>query len=63
MSKDCLENIVQQLRDIYGEVTVHQGNEHDYLGMVLTYNRDQKTITLSMRNYVRGIFGAIRTRQ
>jgi len=47
--------VTQQLKDIYGEVTVQQGDEHNYLGMILKYNSDQKTMTLNMRNYVQGI--------
>jgi hypothetical protein len=49
-----LEQTIEQLRAIYGEITVHWGPEHDYLGMALKYNTDQKKITLSMRTYIEG---------
>jgi hypothetical protein len=51
-SKELLEEVVEQLRKAYGEITVHYGDEHDYLGMVLSYNTQQKTITLNMKKYV-----------
>ncbi len=34
---------------------MHQGNEHDYLGMILKYEPEKKNIILSMENYIRGI--------
>ncbi len=53
-SKKQLEYTIEKLRRIYGEITVHMGPEHDYLGMVLTYHPDQKQITLKMNKYVEG---------
>jgi len=55
VSKDKLEDVVKQLESVYGEITVHQGNEHDYLGMILKYEPEKKNIILSMENYIRGI--------
>ncbi len=52
--KKQLEDTIEQLREIYGEITVHMGPEHDYLGMVLTYHPEQKQITLNMNKYVEG---------
>jgi len=51
-SKKLLEETVDRLKKAYGEITVHYGDEHDYLGMVLSYNPQQKTITLNMRKYI-----------
>ncbi len=47
-----LEETVDQLKRAYGEITVQYGDEHDYLGMVLSYNPQQKTITLNIRKYM-----------
>lgn len=47
-SKAQLETVVKQLKMIYGEITVHYGNENDYLGMVLSYHPDQKKILLKI---------------
>jgi len=49
-SKKHLENVVQDLKSVYGEIS-----EHDYLGMVLSYHPEEKKITLNMRKYVEGI--------
>jgi hypothetical protein len=42
------------LRQINGEITVHTGPEHDYLGMALTCHPEQKWINLNMSKYVEG---------
>jgi hypothetical protein len=55
VSKEKLEDVVKQLESVYGEITVHRGNEHDYLGMILKYEPEKKNIVLSMENYIRGI--------
>jgi hypothetical protein len=49
-SKKQLECTIKRLREIYGEVTEHQGEEHDYLGMILTYQPDKKRIILNIKN-------------
>jgi len=56
-SKELLEEVVEQLRNAYGEITVHYGDEHDYLGMVLSYNPQQKTVTLNMKKYIEDMMG------
>jgi hypothetical protein len=35
-SRKQLECTIKRLREIYGEIMEHQGEEHDYLGMILT---------------------------
>jgi hypothetical protein len=42
-----------KLKEVYGEITVHRGNEHDYLGMILIYQPEERKITLNMKNYVK----------
>ncbi len=53
-SKQQLEHTIEQLQNIYGEITVHIGLEHDYLGMILVYHPEQKRITLNMSKYTEG---------
>jgi hypothetical protein len=48
-SKELLEEVIVKLHETYGEITVHSGDEHNYLGMVLSYHPELKTITMSMR--------------
>jgi uncharacterized protein YjaZ len=54
-SKKLLEETVDRLTKAYGEITVQYCDEHDYLGMVLSYNPQQKTITLNMRKYMKAM--------
>ena len=36
-----------------GDVTRHQGNIHDYLGMILKFDCEKKTVEIDMQNYVK----------
>ncbi len=54
-SRKQLEITIEELRRIYGELTIHWGPEHDYLGMIITYHPNQKRISLNMQKYVEGI--------
>jgi hypothetical protein len=44
-----------RIKDEYGEITEHHGNEHDYLGMVLTYESEEMKIILNMRSYAKAM--------
>jgi hypothetical protein len=48
------------LREVYDEITVHYGEEHDYLGMTLMYKPEQKTILLTMKDYVNDVLDQIK---
>ncbi len=37
---------------IYKEITVHRGPSHDYLGMVMTYNKKNQSVTIDMERYI-----------
>ena len=52
-SKEQLSKAIIKLNEVYGEITVHHGNEHDYLGMILMYQPEERKITLNMKNYVK----------
>jgi hypothetical protein len=45
---------IQQLKEIYGELTVNIGMEHDYLGMLITYHPDKQSVTINMKSYIEG---------
>ncbi len=49
-----VEYMIEQLIDIYGEITVHRGMSHDYLGMLLTYHPEEQSVTVDMQSYVEG---------
>jgi hypothetical protein len=53
-SKEKIEEVVSKLRAVYGEITVHYGNKHDYLGMLLIYQPEEKTNILNLKQYVEG---------
>jgi len=54
-SKEQLDMTITKLKEVYGEITVHHGNEHDNLGMILVYHPEEKKITLNMKNYMKSI--------
>jgi hypothetical protein len=47
--------VIEQLQKIYDEITVHKGDEHDYLGMVMTHNRENNSVKINMEKYIEGI--------
>jgi hypothetical protein len=47
--------VIEQLQKIYDEITVHEGDEHDYLGMVMTHNRENNSVKINMELYIEGI--------
>jgi hypothetical protein len=48
-----LDWTINKLKEVYGEIMEHQGEEHDYLGMTLTYEPEKKRVILKMKNYVK----------
>jgi hypothetical protein len=51
---------IEQLRVIYREITVHEGDIHDYLGMVMEHNRALKTVKINMSKYIQEIIEAFK---
>lgn len=47
-SNKQLDKAIQDLTDIYKEITVHRGTTHDYLGMVMTYDKSKQSVTIDM---------------
>jgi len=47
--------VIEQLRKIYDEITVHEGDEYDYLGMIMTHNRENKSVRINMEKYIEGV--------
>jgi hypothetical protein len=48
-----LERFIQELKNIYEEITAHRGQVHDYLGMVMTYNQEQQSVMVDMERYIK----------
>jgi len=49
-----IQQVIDQLRNIYKEITVHEGDEHDYLGMIMTHDREQGSVKINMKKYIEG---------
>jgi hypothetical protein len=43
---------VEKLREIYHEIMVHDGDTHDYLGMVMEHNRESNSVKINMTKYI-----------
>jgi hypothetical protein len=46
--------LIKDLKKIYGEITIHVGDEHDYLGIMMKYDRNQKKVQIYMEKYIAG---------
>ncbi len=46
--------MIQQLRDIYKEIMVHEGASHDYLVMLMTYDKQSQHATIDMEKHIEG---------
>jgi hypothetical protein len=47
-----LEELIRNLIEIYKEITVHRGPSHDYLGMFMTYHKENQNLTINMERYI-----------
>ncbi len=47
-----LNQIHIDLKNIYEEITVNEEESHDYLGMILTHDRENQVIDVDMRKYI-----------
>ena len=47
-----LLKVIDNLREIYQEITVHEGSSHDYLGMIMTHDLDKQCVTINMEKYI-----------
>ncbi len=48
-----LEEFIKDIISIYKEVAVHRGLSHDYLGMVMTYNQNDQSVTIDTERYIK----------
>lgn len=51
-SQHLLYRTVDELRKIYGEITVHKGDTHYNLGMVMTHNREKQQVKIDVKKYI-----------
>ena len=48
-----LNLVIEGLKAIYEEITVHDESSHDYLGMIMTHNVADQIIEIDMKKYIR----------
>jgi len=51
-SEGQLLKVIDDLKDIYREITVHEDDTHDYLGMIMSRDRKNQCVTINMEKYV-----------
>jgi len=51
-TKYQIQKVIKQLADIYKEITVHEGEVHDYLGMIMEHDRETRTVKINMKKYI-----------
>jgi hypothetical protein len=51
-SESELLEVIDGLKEIYQEITVHEGTSHDYLGMIMTHDLDKQCVTINMEKYI-----------
>jgi hypothetical protein len=49
-----LEIMFIELKAIFGEITVHEEEEHDYLGMIMKYDWNKKSVQINMGECISG---------
>ncbi|MFN9979591.1 MAG: reverse transcriptase domain-containing protein, partial [bacterium] len=51
-TKEQVQEVIKQLKDIYKEITVQDGEIHDYLGMIMEHDRKTRTVKINMNKYI-----------
>jgi len=53
-AKKQIQEVIDQLKEIYKELTVNEKNIHDYLGMIMEHDREASSLKINMRTYIEG---------
>jgi CBS domain containing-hemolysin-like protein len=48
-SEGQLLKVIDDLKEIYQEITVHEDTSHDYLGMIMTHDLDKQCVTFKRK--------------
>lgn len=51
-SREQLDEVAYVLRSIYTDITVTTDQTHDYLGMVMSHNKESKQVTINLEKYI-----------
>jgi hypothetical protein len=52
ISEKQILKFIDELKEIYGEITVNDETSHDYLGMIMIHHVERQTIEISMEKYI-----------
>jgi hypothetical protein len=55
-SSKQIQQFITELKEIYKEITVHEGSSHDYLGMVMTNDKASQSVMVDMRDILVSVF-------
>ena len=59
-SRKQIQIVIDKLREIYKEITVHEGDVHDYLGMVMEHDREKRSVKINMEKYIADTIQALK---
>ena len=51
-SPHVVSDIIKKIEGYFGKMTVTRGNEHDFLGMHIVFNKSSGTATITMSSYI-----------
>jgi hypothetical protein len=49
---NVVTSVIEKLESLFGKMSVTRGDEHVFLGMKITYNREKRTASVSMKDYL-----------
>ena len=47
-----MNEFVEKLKEIYKGITMSEEMSHNYLGMIMTHNREKQTVDIDMKKYI-----------
>ncbi len=50
--EDELTKVIDDLKEHYKEITIHEEDSHDYLGMIMMHDIKDQKVTIDMRKYI-----------
>jgi hypothetical protein len=53
-SKEQVQGVIDQLKEIYHDIMVHDGDTHDHLGLIMTHNREVGSVKINMEKNIEG---------
>jgi hypothetical protein len=52
VNPEVVTQVVKAIEESFGKMTVTRGNDHTFLGMDIKFNKEARTVTLTMNNYI-----------